>query len=301
MTLQSFKPYADDVAGESDTNKIECRPSVAQTASATHLEWHRQNQDKISQRDARGADKGAYVTAKISEAARQRLPVSKADTFDSISSQSTFSLNSDLLQQIMGLLTGGLSGGGGGAGGGLTGFLGQLFGGLGGGDGGGGIDNLGGLLGNLGLSDLMDGGGGGSDDLGGNNLPDVNPQPDNISNNNNTPFPSGGNATAEEQAGIDATNRYRQSQGKSVLQIDQQMIEDCRKQAQLQAQKGGLTHWLHPAGVARAENIAYGSKSGEYTVMQQWVKSPGHHANIMGNHRFIAVGNFGNQWCQRFR
>jgi uncharacterized protein YkwD len=53
--------------------------------------------------------------------------------------------------------------------------------------------------------------------------------------------------------------------------------------------------------VARAENIAYGSKSGEYTVMEQWVKSPGHHANIMGNHRFIGIGSFGNQWCQRFR
>jgi uncharacterized protein YkwD len=111
----------------------------------------------------------------------------------------------------------------------------------------------------------------------------------------------GGIASAEEQAGMDATNRYRQSRGKSVLQVDPQMVQDCRKQAQMQAQKGGLTHWLYPAGVARAENIAYGSKSGEYTVMQQWVKSPGHHANIMSNHRFIGIGNFGNQWCQRFR
>jgi hypothetical protein len=301
LTLQSFKPYVDDLLEEIDAKRLECPSAKAQTASATHLEWHSQNQRKISQREARGADKGAYVTSKISQAAQQQLGFSKPQsTSPTIQRQSTFSLNSDFIQQLMGLLTGGLSGDGGDAGGGLGGLLGQLFGGLGGG-GGGGVDNLSGLLGSLGLSDLIDDGGDVPDDFGGNNLPDVNPQPDNISNNNNTPLPSGGIATAEEQAGIDATNRYRQSQGKSMLQIDQQMIADCRKQAQLQAQKGGLTHWLYPAGVARAENIAYGSKSGEYTVMQQWVKSPGHHANIMGNHRFIGIGSFGNQWCQRFR
>lgn len=209
------------------------------------------------------------------------------------------SLNTDIVQQLLGLVTGGLSGGGD-AGGGLGGILGQLFGGLGGGGGIGGLGDLGGLLGNLGLDGLLNNDSDFSGNLDGNDTPDVTPQPIVIPNNN-TPLPTGGQATAEEQAGIDATNRYRQSKGKSVLQIDQQMIEDCRKQAQMQAQRGGLTHWLHPAGVARAENIAYGSKSGEYTVMQQWVKSPGHHANIMGNHRFIGIGSYGNQWCQRFR
>ena len=296
-TMRSFKPYADDVANSGENRLLGCAPAETTRASATHLEWHSLNQHRISLRDARGADKGAYAGAKIAQAVAQRSNPSTSDTFSLSSNQSELSLNADIFQQLLGLVTGGLSGGGGSSGG-LGGILGQIFGGLGG-DGGGGIGglgDLGGLLGGLGLEGLLNKGG----DLGDNDTPDITPQPSVIPSNN-TPLPTGGQATAEEQAGIDATNRYRQSKGKSVLQIDQQMIVDCRKQSQMQAQSGGLTHWLHPAGVARAENIAYGSKSGEYTVMEQWVKSPGHHANIMGNHRFIGIGSFGNQWCQRFR
>ena len=305
MTMQSFKPYAEDIANSSENRRLGCASAETARASATHLEWHSLNQHRISLRDARGADKGAYAGAKIAEAVAQRSTPSKSETFSLSSSKAELGLNTDIFQQLLGLVKGGLSGGGD-AGGGLGGLLGQLFGGLGGGGGGGngGLGDLGSLLGSLGLDGLLtdgsDSGGDLADNLDGNDTPDLTPQPSLIPSNN-TPLPTGGQATAEEQAGIDATNRYRQSKGKSVLQIDQQMIVDCRKQSQLQAQRGGLTHWLHPAGVARAENIAYGSKSGEYTVMQQWVKSPGHHANIMGNHRFIGIGSYGNQWCQRFR
>ena len=305
VTMRSFKPYADDVANSGENRLLGCATGEPTKASATHLEWYSLNQKRISLRDARGADKGAYAGAKIAEAVAERLTPSKSETFSLSNNQSELSLNADIFQQLLGLVTGGQSGGGD-ASGGLGGIFGQIFGSLGGDGGGGmgGLGDLGGLLGSLGLGGLLnDGGDNGGDlanNLDGNDTPDLTPQPS-VLPSNNTPLPTGGQATAEEQAGIDATNRYRQSKGKSVLQIDQQMIVDCRKQSQLQAQKGGLTHWLHPAGVARAENIAYGSKSGEYTVMQQWVKSPGHHANIMGNHRFIGIGSFGNQWCQRFR
>jgi len=291
-TMVSFEPYAQDMAAANDKQVRKCSSRNSVKASATHREWLALNKNSLDQRRARGADTGSYVNSRIAGAVLKRTEHMNV----SENSGAKFNLDGDFLSQIMGLLSGGLSDGGGG--GGFSGILSQLLGGLGGGGGGGG---LGGLLGNLGLDDSLDNG---DNDLGGDDLGpftpggnDVTPAP----NGNDTPLPAGGNTTAEEQAAIDATNQYRQSQGKPALQVDQRMVADCRIQAQLQAQQGGLTHWLHPAGVARAENIAYGSNSGKYTVMEQWVKSPGHHANIMGGHSFIGVGNSGNQWCQRFR
>lgn len=300
-TMESFKPYAQDLTSETKEGFHRCSDANKIAASASRIEWNQLNRAAIAERKSKGLDTGAYVNSRIAETVRAKTGHQNREQSDS-----EFSLGGDMLQQILGLITGGISGGGGG-GGGLGGLLSQLLGSLGGGGG------LGDILGSLGLGDLF---GGGMNNIGGANNPlpqaDTTLTPQNsggpgsnqLSGVGSAPLPDssgGGVASAEEQAGIDATNRYRQSKGKSVLQVDPQMVQDCRKQAQMQAQKGGLTHWLYPAGVARAENIAYGSKSGEYTVMQQWVKSPGHHANIMSNHRFIGIGNFGNQWCQRFR
>ncbi len=301
-TMDSFKPYAQDLTSETKEGFYRCSEANKNAASASRVEWNQLNRASIMERKSKGLDTGAYVNSRIAERVRAKTGPQNREQGDS-----DFSLGGDMLQQLLGLITGGLSGGGGGGGG----LLSQLLGGLGGGGGGGG---LGDILGSLGLGDLF--GGGMNNNSGANNnlplQPDASAPPQNsagpgsnqLSGVGTAPLPDssgGGIASAEEQAGIDATNRYRQSQGKSALQVDPQMVQDCRKQAQMQAQKGGLTHWLYPAGVARAENIAYGSKSGEYTVMQQWVKSPGHHANIMSNHRFIGIGNVGNQWCQRFR
>jgi len=301
-TMESFKPYAQDLTLETKESFHRCSEGNKNAASGARLEWNQLNRAAIAERKSKGLDTGAYVNSRIAETVRAKTGQQNREHADS-----EFSLGGDMLQQLFGLITGGLSGGGGG--GGLGGLLSQLLGSLGGVGGGG----LGDILGSLGLGDLF---GGGLNNIGGadNALPPPDtklpmqnsggPGSSQLSGVGAGPLPDssgGGVASAEEQAGMDATNRYRQSKGKSVLQVDPQMVQDCRKQAQMQAQKGGLTHWLYPAGVARAENIAYGSKSGEYTVMQQWVKSPGHHANIMSNHRFIGIGNFGNQWCQRFR
>lgn len=300
-TMESFKPYAQDLTSETKEAFHRCSGANKTAASASRIEWNQLNRAAIAERKSKGLDTGAYVNSRIAEAVMAKAGHQNREQIDS-----EFSLGGDMLQQLLGLITGGISGGGGS---GLGGLLSQLVGSLGGGGGGG----LGDILGSLGLGDLF---GGGMNNIGGANNPlpqaDTKLTPQNsagpgasqLSGVGSAPLPDssgGGVASAEEQAGMDATNRYRQSKGKSVLQVDPQMVQDCRKQAQMQAQKGGLTHWLYPAGVARAENIAYGSKSGEYTVMQQWVKSPGHHANIMSNHRFIGIGNFGNQWCQRFR
>jgi uncharacterized protein YkwD len=48
-----------------------------------------------------------------------------------------------------------------------------------------------------------------------------------------------------------------------------------------------------------AENIAYGYRSVQ-TVMQGWLKSPGHRRNIHGNYQCIGVGLKDSYWCVVF-
>lgn len=118
-----------------------------------------------------------------------------------------------------------------------------------------------------------------------------------------SPQPNTGNATAEEVAAFNATNSYRQQKGLTALQFDNQLLTECRTQAQLQVQNG-LTHWIQGQGTSTAENIAYGQETGA-RVAQTWIDSPGHNANIVAQHTYMAVGGYSGggtmQWCQRFR
>ncbi len=292
-TMRSFAPYAQDITSPAWLTAHACTKedrtvslaASSSQASSARVEWFSQHGSEVARRRAQGLEAGSLVNAKIAEFARR-----EQDQFNLTNPGETLSLNGDFLSMIQSLLTGGLSSGGGG--GGLGGILSQILGTLGGGAGGS-SGGLSGILSSLGL------GSSGGSTLGSGGTSSIPP----TSGGSNTPLPSssGGSASTEERAAIDSTNRYRQSQGKEPLQVDEQMIIDCRKQAQMQADRGGLQHWLYPAGVATGENIAYGSNSGESTVMDQWVKSPPHHANIMSNYRYIGIGNVGNQWCQRFR
>lgn len=54
---------------------------------------------------------------------------------------------------------------------------------------------------------------------------------------------------------------------------------------------------LHTLSVA--ENIAYGHKS-VHSVMQAWLRSPGHRRNIHGNYQCIGVGLSNSYWCVVF-
>lgn len=78
VTMRSFQPYADDVANSGENRLLGCATAEPTRASATHLEWHSLNQNRISLRDTRGADKGAYAGAKIAEAVAQRSTPSKS-------------------------------------------------------------------------------------------------------------------------------------------------------------------------------------------------------------------------------
>ena len=44
-----------------------------------------------------------------------------------------------------------------------------------------------------------------------------------------------------------------------------------------------------------AENIAGGSSAGVGDI-QQWWHSPGHHANMLGNHSRVGLGQYGRTW-----
>lgn len=301
-TMDLFAPYARDLTSADWMRSHQCQKqssSLTQSqtnSSSTRKEWFSQFSSEIQRRRNLGYETGSLVNAKIAEAAG----IQKT-TFGLTEKSQSLNLSGDLASMLKGLLTGGVSLGGSG-GSGFMGMLSQVLGSVGG-SGGGGSGGLSGILSSLGLG--SSGGGNIGSLLGNSNsLPGGGGSPTTPSNSvvsNNPSSSIGGSASSEEKSAIDATNKYRQSQGAQPLQTDEQMIGDCRKQAQMQAERGGLEHFLYPAGVATGENIAYGSSSGEYTVMEQWVKSPGHHANIMGNYRFIGVGSVGNQWCQRFR
>lgn len=106
--------------------------------------------------------------------------------------------------------------------------------------------------------------------------------------------------TAENSA-LDAVNSFRKSKGMRVLKVDPKLIDDCRQQARLQADKKALYHWLYRPGLARAENITFSELSPSDIVNKEWAKSPSHLANILGRFEYVGIGKFGNHWCQRFR
>lgn len=54
-----------------------------------------------------------------------------------------------------------------------------------------------------------------------------------------------------------------------------------------------------PVYNALAENIAWGYSSPE-KVMEGWMNSPGHRANILGSYREIGVGYYNDYWVQDF-
>jgi len=48
-----------------------------------------------------------------------------------------------------------------------------------------------------------------------------------------------------------------------------------------------------------AENIAYGQTTAE-EVVEAWMNSESHKANILGNYKQIGIGFYNNYWCQDF-
>jgi len=154
-----------------------------------------------------------------------------------------------------------------------------------------------------------------------------------------SPGPSGpgsnpGNASAEEQEVFNLTNQERQNAGVSELSWCDALAALARAHSHDMCKRDFFDH-VNPEGEdpsARgraghageftfdpcvpspysgvAENIAYGYQSAQQ-VMQGWMNSPGHRANILNsNYTHIGVGNCGAEmqghtgcgthWTQNF-
>jgi len=123
---------------------------------------------------------------------------------------------------------------------------------------------------------------------------------------------SPGDADAEERACDDATNAYRAMFGLRILRMDDRLLRAARKHSKNMVDLGFFDHTSPVKGMetperrvsaegARysAENIAFGSSTGQDAFLQ-WYNSSGHHRNILGDHLTIGVGRSGTHWTQNF-
>ena len=104
-----------------------------------------------------------------------------------------------------------------------------------------------------------------------------------------------------ETAIIQQTNATRAKYGRPPLVVDQSLLKSARRHARWMTYNRTMRHTS--AGVA--ENIAQGQRSTSQ-VMQAWMNSAGHRANILNrNYGRIGVAAYRSPdgktfWCQQF-
>ncbi|MEK3977573.1 CAP domain-containing protein [Psychrobacillus sp. FSL K6-2836] len=121
--------------------------------------------------------------------------------------------------------------------------------------------------------------------------------------------------TSEIQQVVDLTNKERAKAGLKALQIDTKLTQSAQAKSQDMKNKNYFSHTSPTYGSpfdqmksfgitykSAAENIAMGQRS-PAEVVDAWMKSPGHRANIMnGSYTHIGVGlsDSGYYWTQQF-
>ncbi|NJL83177.1 MAG: CAP domain-containing protein [Chloroflexaceae bacterium] len=115
--------------------------------------------------------------------------------------------------------------------------------------------------------------------------------------------PATATLSAVERAAYEQINQYRRSQGLPPLQIHPAIVEQARNHSRRMAQ--GQANFSHVGFEGRiqaiaksltyrsaAENIAFnqGYSDPASQAVQGWLKSPGHHKNIVGNFTLTGVG-----------
>lgn len=138
----------------------------------------------------------------------------------------------------------------------------------------------------------------------------------NAGSNNTTATNSNSSSLSQfEQQVITLTNAERAKEGLSALQADTKLMQSARAKSDDMAKNNYFSHTsptygspfdqMKSLGIsykAAAENIAQGQKTPQ-EVVQAWMDSPGHRANIMnGSYTHIGVGYSanGNYWTQQF-
>lgn len=99
---------------------------------------------------------------------------------------------------------------------------------------------------------------------------------------------------ADVQKIFEDTNNARASNGLKPLVLNEQMTKVAQDWSATQAREGRMYHNPNystqiPGGWSRAaENVAYGYAVN--SVVNGWMNSPGHKANILGDHTSIGIG-----------
>lgn len=116
----------------------------------------------------------------------------------------------------------------------------------------------------------------------------------------------------EEARGIQRLNQIRILVGLPAQAVDLGLVKACRVHSEDMCTKGFFAHESPVAGretpwkraqaagtSAGAENIAVGTESGPGAI-QMWWHSPGHHKNMLGDHKRIGLGRYERHWTQLF-
>lgn len=109
-----------------------------------------------------------------------------------------------------------------------------------------------------------------------------------------------GQCSGCSESAMDATNSYRQQNGLPALTYSAAFYQRCLAHSREMAAKGSLYHTNLGSGVM-AENVAMRSSGGSAgtLMVQQWIDSPGHRANMVGNYKCGATALYeqgGSVW-----
>lgn len=107
------------------------------------------------------------------------------------------------------------------------------------------------------------------------------------------------NCSSFIQEFVDAINNYRLENGKNSLSIDPKLSDSACKHSQWMSTNNNLNHigennskFYERCQLSNttcdAENLAYGATSGQ-KVFELWKNSPGHNANMLGDHNYVGV------------
>jgi len=122
-----------------------------------------------------------------------------------------------------------------------------------------------------------------------------------------------GNNSGYEQQVLDLVNQERQKAGLNALTMDSRLSKVAMDKAQDMYNNNYFDHqsptygspfdMMNSNGItynAAGENIAKGQTS-PTEVMNQWMNSPGHRANILnGSYTKIGIAYYNNEWVQEF-
>ncbi|KTD71144.1 putative transporter [Legionella steelei] len=109
------------------------------------------------------------------------------------------------------------------------------------------------------------------------------------------------NDTAIQNAVLFYINEYRQQHGLSKLTMDNNIVIQAKQHSQdMASHRMSFGHQDFGKRIAKlrsqikntgggAENVAYNYKTAQI-VVSQWVRSPGHRRNIVGNYNLTGIG-----------